>query len=561
MNKLLLIANYKYDNGLPELNGIILELEKVKGTFEIMQYKIVELINCSYDELVQGVEKFLSEIESDDTVVIYYTGHGSHYDGHNFVICSNSSLSIVGGRDASFYETFYKMYDLNKILNYNFLTDKVLFVSNACRNKESVDLGEASVDNSLCSSKTIISQIYATSIYDSAYDSKFFYESFCVACLRYLHSVSDIYESICCNKINIDKKNMQNPIFIKGENNFYLSNVFNWEVERQFYQDVIDIYRDYVLQGSMECVSFLDDIYEELHEMAKINGPKNYVIDTIKKYLFRQNKYEFISCLIQLPIYSLTIKPDTFHIQGKNGCFMFENDGMYDYEQCRLKIEDEGREIYKGVKLLSEHIFYINPYETSYERWFELRIENADRKEFARYFKNIEIMQAVIDSFHNKRSMIISAPNNTDSIGFLRSLVHKCIAPEDRLLFFRYMENIQSHNEVDHVFINEVWTDIPLQEVYEKKICDGTYKWVIISLHASLDVFADEEKLSRLENLVKLAKQSNIPILIITNFLSDVLKIFRLTKRFYKYVDKELDLEGESSLENTYVSKFVNITN
>lgn len=560
MNKLLLIANYKYNNGLEELHGIIKELEKVKNTFGIMEYEITELINYSYEGLAQQVEKYLSKIERDDTVVIYYTGHGSHYDGHNFVICPDSSLNISKSAEASFYESLYKMYDLNIILNHNFLTDKVLLVSNACRNKESADLGEASLDNS-CSCKTIISQIYATSIYDSAYDSTFFYESFCVASLRYLHSVSDIYESICCNKINIDKKNMQNPIYIKGEKDFCISNIFNRDVERQFYQDVIDIYRNYVLQSSMNCVSSSNDMYEELHEIAEINGPKNYVLEIIEKYLFRDNKYEFISCLIQLPIYSLTIKPDKFHIQGKNGCFMFENDGMYDYEQCRQKIENEGREIYKGVKLLSEHIFYINPYETSDEKWFELRIENADKKELASYFKNNERMQDVINSFYNKKSIIISASNRTDSIGFLRSLVHKCIAPEDRILFLRYMENIQSHNEVDHVFINEIWTDILSQELYKRKICDGGYKWVIISLHSSLEAFADEENLLDLENVLKLAKKSNVPILIITNFLPDALKIFRLTKRFYKYADKELDLECEGSLENTYVSKFVNIIN
>lgn len=55
---------------------------------------------------------------------------------------------------------------------------------------------------------------------------------------------------------------MQNPVFIKGENEFCISNTLNKDVERQIYQDIIDIYNDYVNCKINEC-----DKYKKISEI------------------------------------------------------------------------------------------------------------------------------------------------------------------------------------------------------------------------------------------------------------------------------------------------------
>lgn len=562
MNKLLLIANYLYDNGCAGLPGINGEIETVEKTFELMEYEITKIINSTYDEIKEVIERYLSEITKEDTVVIYYTGHGCHYEGHNFIICTDSKTEVAPSVGASYYESFYKMYDLQNVTNYNYITDRILLVSNACREKTTANLGESELDNSRMNPERVIAQIYATSLHDCAYDTSFFYEAFCEACFRYMHSVSDIYESICCKKNHVEARYLQNPVYIKGEKEFCISNILNWDVEQKLYQDIIDIYMDYILsenQDDRNCATSSKYLYEEWSEISKIGGPKKYVVEIIDKYLSRANRYEFVGCLMQLPIYSVVIKEDRFHVQGKNGCFIYENCGLYDFERCEQLFEEDGREVYRGIKLLSEHIFYINSYDTSDTRWFELRIENADKKELITYFSEVDIINDVYNAFQKKKSIMISASNRTDSIGFLRSLIYKCIVPEERILFLRYMENIQSNNEVDQVFINEIWNDDFSAKMYKKRILDGKYKWLLISLHSSLDAFATRDEIAEVEKLVEVAREKQIPIIFITNYIPGVLQITPLTKRFYQYIDCEIDLESNDSRENTFVSDFFDL--
>ena len=121
------------------------------------------------------------------------------------------------------------------------------------------------------------------------------------------------------------------------------------------------------------------------------------------------------------------------------------------------------------------------------------------------------------------------------------------------------MENIQSNNEVDQVFINEIWNDDFSAKMYKKRILDGKYKWLLISLHSSLDAFATRDEISEVEKLVEVAREKQIPIIFITNHIPGVIQITPLTKRFYKYIDCEIDLESNDSRENTFVSDFFDL--
>ena len=99
-----------------------------------------------------------------------------------------------------------------KILIHHFMkkpiiykTNNVLLVCNACRTKETANLGESLLDKSKYSEGNVIAQIYATALYNPAYNTDYFYKNFCEASFRYRHSISDIYESICCKKMILIK--------------------------------------------------------------------------------------------------------------------------------------------------------------------------------------------------------------------------------------------------------------------------------------------------------------------------------------------------------------------
>ena len=334
MNRLLLIANYDYINTALSLSGIEDEVKTIKDKLELMQYKIEIILNIKYEEIRSKVECFLKKISKEDTAIIYYTGHGCYYDGRNFIVCVDSSTSVDKNIDSSYYEDMYKLYDLCRITDYEYKSNNVLLVCNACRTKSTSGLGEPVFENKFSGSKNIIAQIYATALGNSAYTTTYFYQNFCDACFRYKHSVSDIYESICCKKNDVDKRYMQNPVFIKGENEFCISNTLNKDVERQIYQDIIDIYNDYVNCKINECDKYKkisEILYEENYELAKIGGPKKYVINIMENYCLRECKYQFISCLLRLPIYTAVIREKSFRLHSKCGWYEFKNTNFDTY--------------------------------------------------------------------------------------------------------------------------------------------------------------------------------------------------------------------------------------
>ena len=94
-------------------------------------------------------------------------------------------------------------------------------------------------------------------------------------------------------------------------------------------------------------------------------------------------------------------------------------------------------------------------------------------------------------------------------------------------------------------------------DTYIRKIIEGRYEWLIISLHASLEVLEIEDNIDKVERLVKVAKENKIPIIIITNVMPDFIKTVKLTKRFYKYIDVEIDLDSSECPGKTYVTNFL----
>ncbi len=565
MNKILVIANDSYLNGYESLNGIENEINYIIQIFKKMNYNETIFKNYTYDRLINDITKYISNIESEDTVVIYYTGHGIYFDSHNYIVCTDSIYDIGNVVDASFVECNYKMYDLCNITNVNHKSDKILVVFNGCRQKNNHSFKESEFKCIGLEDQTILPQIYSTSIGAYAYDTQFFYKAFCNAAIRYKHTIADIYESICSEKkelqLNERKSEYQNPVYIKGEKEFYLANIFNYDVEYKMFSDIIQIFNDYILMNNDSNAYALtsSEVYEKFNDISCISRPQSYVINILEKYLLRSSRYGFIGCLMKLPVYSINVKEKIFSIHGKNGWFHFENKELYNYEDCVNFLEKDGKPFIYGVKILSEHIFYINPYETSNEKWFEIRIENTGRKNLKSFFEDEQIYKSMINIINKQCSIMLSASSTTDSIGFLKSLIYKYIAPEEKILFFNYMEIIDTDNDVEHVFIYDIMIDMDKRAYYRAQLEKGKYRWLIISLHASLDVLCTKEQVSQLEDFIETVRHNGISIIYVTNFMPGCLNIMHLTKKFYLISDYEIDLEARDYRENTYVSNFKRI--
>ena len=151
--------------------------------------------------------------------------------------------------------------------------------------------------------------------------------------------------------------------------------------------------------------------------------------------------------MLRLPIYTAVIREKSFSLHSKCGWYEFKNTNLYDFEQCEEALENDCREVYNGIKLLLDHIFYINVHEASAKRQFELRIENVEKKDLRNFFDSENLFKNVYDALKDRKSILISASNRTDEIGFLKSLVFECISPEEKILFLRYMEDISSYNK------------------------------------------------------------------------------------------------------------------
>ncbi len=52
-------------------------------------------------------------------------------------------------------------------------------------------------------------------------------------------------------------------------------------------------------------------------------------------------------------------------MQKKMDGIFFENNNLYDFDKCEQALENDSREVYKGIKLLRDHVFYLNYSQTS----------------------------------------------------------------------------------------------------------------------------------------------------------------------------------------------------
>ena len=552
-HKLLLIANAKYNN-YNELTSIENEIGRLSDTFLRLKYTITSIVNSTYNDLVTCVNTFLSSVKENDTVIVYYTGHGFHYNGHNFIICKDSSLIPDNAKDPTFFEDNYKVYDLQKFIDYSYPTENVLLVCNACRIMRKI-LSEPNISSN---SGRIISQLYATSIDTAAFDNSFFYECFCESCIRFEHTLSEIYESINEGmQKRMARGQTQQPVFIQGSKSFYITDKMNAFVEHQTYKDIITIYTDYIKETEHLVINEVGNLYNDCHAYANISYPKDKLFGILTSFI-RNANYGFLGVFRDIPFVKITVLEKWFCVKGRFGSYWFYNDELYDYVAIKTKIEDiceESRDM-PGVRVISREVYYLHHdnviisglSKEEGESCFELLFKTSDLRNLSNYITEIKQLTNITAS-----TIMISARNGTDMLGFLNAFLYNYVYESDKILHLHSKERLDASLNVEPIDISTL-SDKRTKDYVLNNIKDKKYNRIVMS--RSITIASTGQLDEAIGEVVKLANTLNIKIIFTTEIMPDYLEVSPYTKPVYPYVEFVIELDVRSS-NNTYVSRII----
>ena len=135
----LLIGVAEYDQpGIPDLPIVHNDIRDLASVLERSHYSVREIGTggshpATRNNTRGAIEDALSEAEPGDTLLIYFSGHGAHYDGKDWLVPSDGRIT-----GPKFHEYLVHL-DFASFVE-NSQAGTVLFFIDACR--EGVELGE-----------------------------------------------------------------------------------------------------------------------------------------------------------------------------------------------------------------------------------------------------------------------------------------------------------------------------------------------------------------------------------------------------------------------------------
>lgn len=546
MNKLLIIANYKYKY-INDLSGIDVEVDELEDTFSKLDYTVDKILNATAAILEREVNQFLQSCKPNDTVVIYYSGHGFSRDNDNYIVCIDyMKTSLLRNQQGG-------EYNLNEIINFEGVPHMLLVVD-ACR----VDETLPHVKEPETNMESPIAQIYSTSINRKATNDHIFCKAFSNACMRYQLTLTQICEEIH-NEYILNKRTdaAQKVVYIAGPNDdrIILSSAFNSYVEKCMYDDIIDIYKK-IQQINEDDYLSIDELYNKAYNEDEIPErilPENYIKKILQEYITGRKKYQFISCLLRFPIHGITIYKDEFSIKGRNGSYSFQNDHLYEYVNfvCLIK---------KSCTKIRDSVFRMdaNTIAVIWDSAISITFDNASLIDIGKYFHLTGAItnSSIINMVDN--GVIISSPINTDGSSFLQAIIQNSIYSGDMILYICHNERIKIHNTIS-ISINEFLSSQTSYAKYNNcvnNILNGTYKLLAISLKVALEGYTDINIcIERLSNIINISKKKNIGIILITDCMADRLNYDSLTSSLISYVKYQIELNyARKNIGNTVIT-------
>jgi len=124
-NRALLIGVQDYLSPITNVTSAKNDLEALKYKLNQLTFDVEVIFNCTYDDIQCSITKFLNSAPCDSINVIYFTGHGFHYKGVNYLAPSDFEIG------KSIKNNGYK---IDNIINQSHKKITKIIIIDACRN-------------------------------------------------------------------------------------------------------------------------------------------------------------------------------------------------------------------------------------------------------------------------------------------------------------------------------------------------------------------------------------------------------------------------------------------
>jgi len=121
----LLLGVEDYKEPITQVTSVQNDINTLKYKLNQLSFEIFTNFNCKYDDIANSVDNFYEKAPTDSINIVYFTGHGFHYRGQNYVAPIDFDLSKPIEKNGYNVENFFNC-SQNKITK--------IIVIDACRN-------------------------------------------------------------------------------------------------------------------------------------------------------------------------------------------------------------------------------------------------------------------------------------------------------------------------------------------------------------------------------------------------------------------------------------------
>lgn len=121
----LLLGVQDYLSPITKVTSAKNDVEALKYKLNQLGFEIETIINCTYEEIQCSIMKFLDSAPCDSINIVYFTGHGFHYKGLNYLAPVDFTLGKSIEKNG---------YDVNDIVNQSHKKITKIIIVDACRN-------------------------------------------------------------------------------------------------------------------------------------------------------------------------------------------------------------------------------------------------------------------------------------------------------------------------------------------------------------------------------------------------------------------------------------------
>lgn len=569
MNRILLLGNSTYTN-YDELVTVENDISTMEKIFSVLGYKIFKCENFEYTELDKALKEFKRTIFDSDNIVIYYTGHGFHKNGHNFILAKDSLRVPNDQMECDFYNEL-KIIDVQNLMDFTEYNKNgnVLLIIDACRRVN--EKGFENLREVYINTNTIW-QLYSTSLGRYSYANGLFVEAIEKCIYRIGQDVQKLYESIRnYMECNCRDEDMQLPVLISGKNEFIITDECNKVIEEKYYRELIDIYVE--VKRTMHEYEYPyseDNITETANILAPFFGyPLESMKRNIRKMSKELNELGVLGLLFSENIKQIVVREKYFTIHGGCSNYCFTNDNLYNYDDCWQHIYSHAEEIaqfqYKYGKITC-----LNSEPCSTEKVFIIIINNAQtdlsyyiddyfRNNTGEVKKRYKLLYSI---FKNKNSILVSGRYSIKMLPFVQSLLNTYLQPHHRVCELVHLTQLEEGRFINERYeLSKIFNEVSAYEEFMKRLKNKCYEWIIIPIMAYHENCFKENEKKRLMEIESAAKQNQISLIFYTDCLEGMVPIVHITKQALPFIEYIIVLKESENNKQVYIDTIRDVDN